>query len=117
MLCFRCFSLKHHNRLPKEYDNNLGFSTDSTEFMLNKIFNRHRNNQKIGTHFFLVVDVLDLLGTMADNLIHRLLSEKLTFSIIVNKSDLINKKYLNETAIRQAIKKNLKLALNSYLQQ
>ena len=82
---------------------------------MNKIFNRHRNNQKINTHFFLVVDVFDLLGTMAEDLIHRLLHEKLTFSIIANKSDLITKKYLNETAIRQAIRHNLKAAFLTYL--
>lgn len=30
IICFRCFSLKHHNRLPQEYDNDLGFTKDTT---------------------------------------------------------------------------------------
>lgn len=43
ILCFRCFSLKHHNRLPEEYDRDFDFSTPASEFILSKVFNRHKD--------------------------------------------------------------------------
>jgi hypothetical protein len=76
--------------LPEEYDNNQGFTTDSTEFILNKMLNRHKST-KDGVEYLFLIDAFDVLGTFQKWLFKRMLSEGLQISIIVNKIDVINK--------------------------
>ena len=73
LLCFRCFSLKHHHRLPEAYDKDNEFSTDSTEFILSKVFNRHKDRT---VEYFFVVDIFDVLGTFQEWLFSKLVQQK-----------------------------------------
>lgn len=60
IICFRCFSLKHHNRLPEQYDTDLGFTSNTTEFIMSKILNRHKDRP---VEYLFMVDAFDILGT------------------------------------------------------
>jgi hypothetical protein len=102
ILCYRCWCLKNYNRLPEEYDYNEGFITEKAEVVMRKIFNKHRGNPHV--EYFYVLDVLDLLGSLQEWLLGKLLVEGVPFSIVINKIDIINGKYLNQTNIHAVIR-------------
>lgn len=78
---------------------------DTTEFILNKVFNRHKGQE---VEYFYMVDALDILGTFQEWLFKRLIQNQLQVTLVVNKIDVMHKDYLNESALHNAIKLKLK---------
>lgn len=91
LLCRRCFYLKNHNQLPNEY-NDVQAIIDETneEQLLERIFSR-----KGDCYYLYLVDVFDVYGTLTDTVLKKLFLSKQSFSIILTKFDMINKKYFN----------------------
>ena len=109
LLCYRCHSLKYHNHLPEEYDeevNEGGLNLDR-EYVLEKVFKRHKSYQD-GTHFLFVVDALDIFGTLRKDLVIKLLEKAIPFSVVINKCDILNEKYVSQSSVHQEVKKLLK---------
>lgn len=101
LLCYRCYTLKHHNRLPSEYDNSEGDYLNSKEVILNKLFNKHKTSMVL---YVYLIDVLDVLGSFQEDILFRLLSEKKEFCVVVNKLDVLNDKYLNKHLLLEYVK-------------
>jgi len=68
--------------------------------VLEKVFNKHKSYQN-ETHYLFVVDGMDLFGTLRKDLVHKLLEKDIQFSIVINKCDIINQKYIVEALVHQ----------------
>lgn len=61
--------------------------------MIDKVFNKHKTYPDV-THFLFVVDALDVFGTLKQDLVFKLLEKGTPFSVVINKCDILNQKYL-----------------------
>ena len=79
------------------------------------MFNRHKSHHD-STHYLFVVDVLDIFGTLRRDLVIKLLEKAIPFSVVINKCDILNDKYLAQNLIHQEVKKLLKEHFQAYEQ-
>ncbi len=61
-----------------------------------------------------VVDGMDVFGTLKKDLVFKLLEKNITFSVVINKCDILNDKYLVESLVHQEVKKLLKEHFHDY---
>lgn len=61
-----------------------------------------------------VVDGMDVFGTLRKDLVFKLLEKNIPFSVVINKCDILNQKYLVESMVHQEVKKLLKEHIQDY---
>jgi len=71
---------------------------------MNKIFTKHKSSQAL---YLYIIDVLDLAGTLQKYVLDRLLDQRVTFAIVVNKVDIINRRYLNRNKIMDVVRQTM----------
>lgn len=72
---------------------------------MNKMLNRHKQRQ---VEYLFMIDAFDILGTFQEWLFNRLMQNNLKVTLVVNKLDVLNKEYLNESSMHGAVRNRLK---------
>jgi hypothetical protein len=57
---------------------------------------------------------MDVFGTLRKDLVFKLIEKNIPFSVVINKCDILNQKYLVESMVHQEVKKLLKEHLQDY---
>ena len=103
LYCRRCYYLKHYNQLPDEHNNAHNIITEtSVEQLLTKIFSK-----KDPIHYFYLIDIFDICGTLTKPVLERLFQSEKQFSLLLTKADVVNKKYLNYVGIKPIVRDTL----------
>ena len=89
--------------MPDEHNSAHNIITDTnTEQLLKKIFSKKEPN-----YYFYLVDSFDMCGTLTKEVVEGLCNTERQFTILMTKSDVVNKKYLNYVGIKPAVRDRL----------